>query len=107
MLSSSGLSKVFWVEAIEIVVHLINKIPSSALQFKTPQEKWTGKAVDYQHLKVFGCTTYVQTKTNKLEPRVVKFIFLGYSKGVKGYKLWIETQGKGKCIISKDVTFNE
>ena len=32
---------------------------------------------------------------------------MGYLKGVKGYKLWIETQGKGKCIISKDVTFNE
>ncbi|KAL6341072.1 hypothetical protein AAG906_032187 [Vitis piasezkii] len=60
--------------------------PSSALQFKTPQEKWTGKAANYQHLKC---------------------IFLGYLKGVKGYKLWIETQGKGKCIISRDVTFNE
>ncbi|RVX00023.1 Retrovirus-related Pol polyprotein from transposon TNT 1-94 [Vitis vinifera] len=81
--------------------------PSSALQFKTPQEKWTGKAADYQHLKVFGCTAYVHTKTDKLEPRAVKCIFLGYPKGVKGYKLWIETQGKGKCIISRDVTFNE
>ncbi|KAL6338672.1 hypothetical protein AAG906_021489 [Vitis piasezkii] len=66
--------------------------PSSALQFKTPQEKWVGKAADYQHLKVFGCTTYVHTKTNKLEPRAVKCIFLGYPKG---------------CIITRDVTFNE
>nr|CAN67902.1 hypothetical protein VITISV_037907 [Vitis vinifera] len=81
--------------------------PSSALQFKTPQEKWIGKAANYQHLKVFGCTTYVHTKTDKLEPRAVKCIFLGYPKGVKGYKLWIETQGKRKCIISRDVTFNE
>ena len=32
---------------------------------------------------------------------------MGYLKGAKGYKLWIETQGKGKCIISRDVTFNE
>ena len=32
---------------------------------------------------------------------------MGYLKGVKGYKLWIETQGKGKCIISRNVTFNE
>ena len=32
---------------------------------------------------------------------------MGYPKEVKGYKLWIETQGKGKCIISRDVTFNE
>ena len=107
MLSSSGLSKVFWAEAAETAVHLINRSPSSALQFKTPQEKWTGKAADYQHLKVFGCTAYVHTKTDKLEPRAVKCIFLGYPKGVKGYKLWIETQGKGNCIISRDVTFNE
>nr|CAN70013.1 hypothetical protein VITISV_017116 [Vitis vinifera] len=102
MLSSLGLSKVFWVEAVETVVHLISRSPSSALQFKTPQEKWTGKVVDYQHLKVFGCTAYVHTKTDKLEPRAVKCIFLGYPKGVKGYKLWIKTQGKEKCIISKD-----
>ena len=107
MLSSLGLSKVFWVEAVETVVHLISRSPSSALQFKTPQEKWTGKAVDYQHLKVFGCTAYVHTKTDKLEPRAVKCIFLGYPKGVKGYKLWIKTQGKEKCIISKYVTFNK
>ena len=72
MLSSSGLSKVFWAEAAETAVHLINRSLSSTLQFKTPQEKWTGKAVNYQHLKVFGCTTYVHTKIDKLESRVVK-----------------------------------
>nr|CAN69096.1 hypothetical protein VITISV_025437 [Vitis vinifera] len=83
MLSSSGLSKVFWAETVETTVHLINKSLSSALQLKTPQEKWTGKYADYQYLKVFGCTAYVHTKTNKLESRVVKCIFLGYSKGVK------------------------
>ena len=107
MLSSSRLSKVFWAEVAETSVHLINRSPSSALQLKTPQEKWIGKDADYQYLKVFGCTAYVHTKTNKLESRVVKCIFLGYPKGVKGYKLRIETQGKGKSIISRDVTFNE
>ena len=54
MLSSSGLSKVFWVEAAETVVHLINRSPSSALQFKIPQEKWIGKVADYQYLKFLG-----------------------------------------------------
>ncbi|KAL6334097.1 hypothetical protein AAG906_004528 [Vitis piasezkii] len=107
------MNRPFWrgwdacCQATKTVVHFISRSSSSALQFKTPLEKWTGKAIDYQHLKVFGCTAYVHTKTDKLEPRAVKCIFLGYPKGVKGYKLWIETQGKGKCIISRDVTFNE
>ena len=86
---------------------MINRSPSSTLPFKTPQEKWTRKAVNYQHLNVFGCTTYVHTKIDKLESQAVKCIFLGHLKGVKGYKLWIETQDKEKCIISRDVTFNE
>ena len=36
MLSSSRLPKVFWAEAIETIVHLINRSPSSVLKFKTP-----------------------------------------------------------------------
>ena len=39
MLSCLRLSKVLWAEAVETVVHLINRSPSSALQFKTPQKK--------------------------------------------------------------------
>ncbi|RVW41324.1 Retrovirus-related Pol polyprotein from transposon TNT 1-94 [Vitis vinifera] len=79
-IGGARLPKVFWAEAIETIVHLINKSPSSALQFKTPQGKWTKKAADIN---------------------ISKFL------GVKGYKLWIETQGKEKCIISRNVTFNE
>ncbi|RVW21953.1 Retrovirus-related Pol polyprotein from transposon TNT 1-94 [Vitis vinifera] len=107
MLSSSGLSKVFWAETAETAVHLINRSPSSALQFKTPQEKWTGKAARLSTSQSFWMHSLCTHQTDKLEPRAVKCIFLGYPKGVKGYKLWIETQGKGKCIISRDVTFNE
>lgn len=29
------------------------------------------------------------------------------SQGVKGYKLWCLEDGEGKCIISRDVTFDE
>ena len=54
MLSSSRLPKVFWAEAIETIVHLINKSPSSALQFKTPQGKWTKKAADINISKFLG-----------------------------------------------------
>ena len=34
-------------------------------------------------------------------------MFLGYPDGVKGYKLWCLEDGFKKCIISRDVIFNE
>ncbi|KAL2511259.1 Retrovirus-related Pol polyprotein from transposon TNT 1-94 [Abeliophyllum distichum] len=43
----------------------------------------------------------------KLEPRAMKFVFLGYHEGVKGYRLWDRSQNGVKIIISRDVKFNE
>ncbi|CAD6252729.1 unnamed protein product [Miscanthus lutarioriparius] len=56
-------------------------------------------------LKVFGCTAYAHVDNGKLEPRAVKCLFLGYSSGVKGYKLW--NPEIGKTFISRSVVFNE
>ena len=44
-------------------------------------------------------------KDSKLDLRAKKAIFLGFSSGVKGYRLWC-TETK-KIIHSQDVTFNE
>ncbi|TXG63619.1 hypothetical protein EZV62_010613 [Acer yangbiense] len=43
--------KTFWAEATHTAVYLINKTPSSAIEFKTPLEKWTGHPVDYDGVK--------------------------------------------------------
>ena len=41
----------------------------------------------------------------KLEPRAKKCIFLGYTSGVKGFRLWDPVASK--FLTSRDVTFNE
>ena len=43
------------------------------------------------HLRVFGCEAYAHVpkeKQTKLDNKDVKCIFIRYSYGVKGYKLW-------------------
>ena len=66
----------------------INRSPSIALDKKTPMEVWNGSLADYTNLKIFGCPAYTRVDNGKLEPRAVKWQFLGYKDGVKGYRLW-------------------
>ena len=86
---------------------MINRSPSSAIEFKTPEERWSGKPPDLSNLRVFGCVAYAHQSIGKLEPRAIKCVFLGYPEGVKGYRLWLRDKGGFKTIISRDVIFNE
>ena len=87
MLYSSGLFKRFLGEVVMIAFYLVNKTPSSAIDFKTLKELWSGKPSNYNHLRIFRCKAYVHQSEEKLEPRSMKCIFLGYPEGVKGYRL--------------------
>ena len=62
MLLSSNLSKHFWAAVVVTAAYLINRSPSSALEFKTPQEVWSGKPPDLSNLKVFGCPAYAHIR---------------------------------------------
>ena len=89
MLSNSELGKAFWGEAVAYAFHLINMLPSAAINEKTPIEVWSGKpAIDYDKLHIFGCPAYFHIIEIKLDPTAKKAIFLGFSSGVKGYWLW-------------------
>ena len=106
MLSNAGLGKQFWAEAVMYASHLINYLPSAALNGKTPLEVWSGKpANDYDTLRVFSSIAYYHVKESKLDPRAKKALFMGVTSGVKGYRLWCLSSKK--IISSRDVTFDE
>ena len=56
-------------------------------------------------MRIFGCSAYYHVTESKLDPRAKKAIFLGFSGGVKGYRLWCSESKK--VILSRDVTFDE
>ena len=47
MLSQANLTQGFWVEALYTAVYLINRSPNATLEFKVPEELWTGHRLSY------------------------------------------------------------
>jgi len=89
MLSNTGLPKNFWAEALAYACYLVNRLHSSAIGGKTPLKVWSGKAAqDYDLLRIVGCPAYYHVKEDKLDPRVKKRVFVGFKRGIKGYKIW-------------------
>ncbi|GJT33639.1 retrovirus-related pol polyprotein from transposon TNT 1-94 [Tanacetum coccineum] len=103
----SGLPDSFWAEATATATYLINMSPSTTLEKKTPMDLWSGHPANYEMLRIFGCVAYSHVNQGKLKLRAIKYIFLGYPDGVKGYRLWRLDDVKPKIIISRDVVFNE
>nr|GFC17678.1 retrotransposon protein, putative, Ty1-copia subclass [Tanacetum cinerariifolium] len=65
---------------------------------KTPYEVWHGKVPKLSYLKVWGCEALVKrdtlTKPDKLEPRSIKCIFVGYPKERMGYSFYYLPENK-------------
>lgn len=66
-----------------------------------------GKPASYGNLKAFDFFAYVHVRQGQLAPRASKGVFIGYPKRVKGYKIYCIDLNSPKCIISRDVIFNE
>ncbi|GJV61523.1 retrovirus-related pol polyprotein from transposon TNT 1-94 [Tanacetum coccineum] len=85
IISHANLDKDFWVEAATTTTYLINYSPHRSLDGNILEILWSGKLV----------------------PLAVKFIFMGYGSGVKGYRVWCPNPKYQKIIHSRDVTFNK
>jgi len=104
----AGLPLQFWADAMDIVVYLINRGPSSSVDGGIPEEAWTGKKVNYSFLKTFGCEAFVHINKEdriKLDAKSKKITFIGY--GVNGFGYRFYHYGKQKIIRSRDVILNE
>ncbi|KAH9779747.1 hypothetical protein KPL71_007827 [Citrus sinensis] len=106
ILFNANLSKHFWAEAVNTTAYLINRSPSSSLDFRIPQEVWSGKPPNLSNLRVFGCPAYAHISQGKLEPRAVKGYFIGYPEGIKGDKLkWLSAMEEEMTSLKKNNTW--
>nr|GEX38524.1 hypothetical protein [Tanacetum cinerariifolium]GEX41804.1 hypothetical protein [Tanacetum cinerariifolium] len=77
-------------DCVVTVTYLTNRFPSVVLGNKTPYEMLMNKKPSYYNLKVFGCLDVASNPsrvTDKMAPRGVPCLFLGYPPHQKGYTL--------------------
>ena len=106
-----NVPKSFWGEAVLTTAHLINRLPSRILGFKSPMDILS---TFYPNLhttnnlvpRIFGCVAFVHVHNQnrgKLDPWALKCVFVGYSSTQKGYKC----PPSKRFYVLVDVTFHE
>lgn len=107
MLADSKLSKVFWAEAANTAVFLLNRTGISPIKGKTPYELLFRKSFDIKTVKgIFGSKVWAyipKEKRKKLDMKSKQGFFVGYSENVKGYRVYYEKENK--VSIEREITF--
>ncbi|PKU85739.1 Retrovirus-related Pol polyprotein from transposon TNT 1-94 [Dendrobium catenatum] len=97
-----------WTHGLLTSVYLINIIPSSKTQNKTPYQGLYNKLSSYDHLKIFGCLCYPWLRPytkSKLSPLSTPCVFLGYVGSQIGYYCF--DPNTHKTFTSRHVVLNE
>ena len=82
LMFQSKLLMSFWGDSVQCAAFLINKIPMTIIQDKSPYEVLFGKPLKYDLLKPFGCLFYASTlkrERMKLDPKANPCILIGYA----------------------------
>jgi hypothetical protein len=108
LLIQASLPGRYWIEVLHTATYMLNCLPTTVIQAVCPHLALFGSAPSYEHLHVFGYTSYPNTTTtapHKLSPRSTRCVFLGYSVDHEGYRcLDLSTN---RLIVSRHVVFNE
>nr|GEZ45841.1 hypothetical protein [Tanacetum cinerariifolium] len=80
--------------ALKSTARILNMVPTKKVE-RTPYEIWHEKAPKLSYSRVWGCESLMKRDTpNKLDPRYIKCIFVGYPKETMGHYLYYPLENK-------------
>ncbi|GJW24308.1 retrotransposon protein, putative, ty1-copia subclass [Tanacetum coccineum] len=89
----------------EYLTRILNMVPTKKVE-RTPYEIWHGKAPKLSYLRVWGCEALVKRDApDKLDPRSIKCIFVGYPKETMGYYFYYPLENK--IFVARNAEFFE
>ncbi|KAK7867828.1 hypothetical protein R5R35_008269 [Gryllus longicercus] len=107
MMHAMNTSKYLWGEAVNTVVYILNRTPTSEKRSTTPYEAFMDRKPSLSHLKKFGCTAFMHVpdcQRPKLDDKSSKLMFVGYDGNSDNYRLFDPTTKKVK--VSRNVIFD-
>ncbi|GJX75662.1 ribonuclease H-like domain-containing protein [Tanacetum coccineum] len=102
-----GIPLNMWTEYVLTATYLINRLPTSVLNGKSPYDLVYNKPHSLKHLRSFDCLAHatILNSHDKFGSRSKKCVLVGYSNSKKRYKLW--SLDNKEVIYSRDVKFFE
>ncbi|KAK2996779.1 hypothetical protein RJ639_025625 [Escallonia herrerae] len=102
----------YWREALISAAYLINRVPSRTIDYQTSSQAFieaiVAPVLPNLPPHVFGCVAFVHLhkhQRNKLSPRALRCVFVGYAAHQKGYRCYHPPTRK--MFITLDVVFHE
>ena len=106
MLINAGLPAKLWPEALSAACYITNRLPTKALQGKTPYEAWHKRKPDLSNLRVYGCDAYVVDYKAKAKGKMASRSWAGTLVGYEAKNQWRIWDGT-RIFVRRDVIFNE
>nr|GEX18117.1 zinc finger, CCHC-type [Tanacetum cinerariifolium] len=67
MMKAMKLPLTFWAEAVRHAIYILNRVPTRALEDKTPYEALYNRKTNMENLRIFGCTAYAKITISHLK----------------------------------------
>ncbi|CAI7871639.1 unnamed protein product [Closterium sp. NIES-53] len=95
-----------WPFAVRYDAHQLNLWPRVSLPETSPTLRWTGEVGNTLVFRVWGSCAFVRDPSaDKLSPRAIPCVFLGFVPNVPGWQFYHPTTRR--VFPSQDVTFDE